>query len=73
MSVFHFYPFDVLKNLKLLYFGGKITQRFKNIQFLNCYNSKGGEIVRARDYWIFLVAQHEMSRLEMDELELLGI
>ena len=38
-------------------------------------SSKGGEIVRARDYWIFLVAQHEMSRLEMDELGLglLGI
>ena len=35
--------------------------------------SKGGKIVRARDYWIFLVAQHEMSRLEMDELGLLGI
>ena len=28
--------------------------------------SKGGEIVRARDYWIFLVDQHQMSRLEMD-------
>ena len=37
------------------------------------WKSKGGEIVRARDYWIFLVAQHEMSRLEMDELGLLGI
>ena len=37
------------------------------------HNSKGGEIVRARDYWIFLVAWHEMSRLEMDKQGLLGI
>ena len=36
-------------------------------------SSKGGEIVRARDYWIFLVAQQPVPRLEMDELGLLGI
>ena len=34
---------------------------------------KVAKIVKARDYWIFLVAQHEMSCLEMDEQGLLGI
>ena len=31
------------------------------------------KIVRARDYWIFLVAQQSVPRSEMDELGLLGI
>ena len=34
---------------------------------------KVANAVKARDYWIFLVAQHEMSRLEMDGQGLLGI
>ena len=44
------------------------TSHFKKVKGV-----KGSEIAKARDYWIFLVAQHEMSRLEMDELGLLGI
>ena len=34
---------------------------------------KVANTVKARDYWIFLVAQHEMSCLEMDKQGLLGI
>ena len=33
---------------------------------------KVANTVRARDYWIFLVVQHEMSHPEMDEQGLLG-
>ena len=38
---------------------------------MGCKGDENSE--RVRDYWIFLVAWHEMSCLEMDEQGLLGI
>ena len=44
------------------------TSLFKKMKGVKVANA-----VKARDYWIFLVAQHEMFRLEMDGQGLLGI
>ena len=44
------------------------TSNFKKMEGV-----KVVKIVRARDYWIFLVAQQSVPRSEMDELGLLGI
>ena len=44
------------------------TSNFKKMEGV-----KVVKIVRARDYWIFLVAQQSVPRPEMDELGLLGI